>query len=441
MHRFAAAFPLSLLLPLTALGQVDSAPADSPTPATSAVISTAPLTAGERIVLRSEILGEDVSMNLYLPKGFSVSSPDHTYPVLFANGAHGEEFFTTLVGIVELLASRERMPETIVVSLNDIGAIPTVHTNGMWRAETLGGGSNPRDHLLHLEHEVIPFLEGNYRANGYRLILGVSGSSLFPIYTFTEAPHLFKGHILIAAADTIGMGYAPGETFIDAFEAALRKAPERRAKLYLATAEGDLDGKPDYVKNLEDMRRRLGSLAGMELEVDVFPETDHYGVFLEAVRAALDQSFPKAMWSARYRDLVAQPGNALENIDAYYRDLSARYGFEILPRADRWNNVNNLRFMTRHLIGLDRASEAVDVAKRRVEYRPREAGSYSGLADALEAQGDLGGAVGAQGTAVLLARTAGDPGAERAQERLDTLRTALAQEAALAQGEGANADP
>jgi hypothetical protein len=50
--------------------------------------------------------------------------------------------------------------------------------------------------------------------------------------------------------------------------------------------------------------------------------------------------------------LVAQPGDALDNIDGYYQELSRAYGFAILPRADRWNNVNSLRFLIRHLIRL-----------------------------------------------------------------------------------------
>ena len=143
------------------------------------------------------------------------------------------------------------MSEAIVVSLESLGAIPEIHTNGMWSAETLGGGSDPEPYLRHLEEEVFPYLERTYRANDYRMIVGVSGSSLFPIHTFTAAPDLFDSYVLIAAADMIGMGYAPGQTFIDAFAGSLEKTPARGVKLYLGTAEDDLEKREDYLQNID----------------------------------------------------------------------------------------------------------------------------------------------------------------------------------------------
>ena len=47
---------------------------------------------------------------------------------------------------------------------------------------------------------------------------------------------------------------------------------------------------------------------------------------------------------------MKQPGDAMTNIDNFYHNLSAKYGFEILPNADRWNNVNNLRFISGKLL-------------------------------------------------------------------------------------------
>ncbi|MCH9648119.1 MAG: esterase family protein [Deltaproteobacteria bacterium] len=348
-----------------------------------------PITIGKRIEFRSAILSDTVSMNIYLPDGFEVSSREHTYPVIFINGGHGNRFFPTLAGMVKLLSERERIPESIVVSLNDMGDIPLIYTHGMWGAKTLGGSGDPQLSVQHLEKEVIPFLEKNYRANSYRLIIGVSGSSLFPIYTFTHAPDLFRSHILVAAADMIGMGYAQDKTFLDAFEEALAEAPKRRAKLYLGVADSDIQKRLDYQTNLDELERRFGQSTALDLRVEVVPKADHYEVFIKAVQSALEQNFPHELWASRYRDLVAEPGDALENIDKYYRELSKRVGFDVLPRADRWNSVNCLRFITRHLIALDRTEEAVAVAQRRVQYQPTVAASFSGLADAYEANHQL----------------------------------------------------
>ena len=385
------------------------------------VLTSEPLQLGERLELHSAILGETVTMNVALPEDFAVSSSSRTYPVIFSNGAHGEKFFAVLAGLVKHLGERERMPESIVVSLNDMGPIPEIHSNGMWSREKLGPWGDPDAGLRHLAEEVFPLLERRYRANDYRILIGVSGSTLFPIHTFLAAPGLFRSHVLVAAADTIGMGYRAEETFIDAFESAFTADPDRRALLYLGTAESDLTKRDDYRANLAELEKRLGRFGGLDVQVDIFERTDHYTVFIESVLAAFDQNFPFEEWTARYRDIVAQPGDALENIDRYYERLSERYGFTILPRADRWNNVNSLRFMTRHLIGEGRAAEALAVARRRLEFQPTVAGTHTGLADALEANGLLADAVKAQAEALRLAREADLP-LEHLEKRLSELK-------------------
>ena len=385
------------------------------------VIEAVPSPLGSRVTLHSQILDADVTMNLYVPESFGVSSAEHTYPVIFIQGEHGEQFFHALVGMVKHLGDRERVPESIVVSLNDIGAIPDVYTNGMWPAERIPGFGAPDQDVRHLRDEVIPFLESTYRANAYRMIVGVSGSGLFPIYAFTHAPELFRSYVLIAAADMVGMGYRPGESFVDAFDERLAADSTRSVSLYLGVADADLDGRPDYRANLDAMAR-LKRHEQLDLEVEVFADEDHYAVFLPAMLAAFDQSFPYEKWSARYRDLVAQPGDALDNIDRYYQELSREYGFAILPRADRWNNVNSLRFLIRHLIRLERTGEAVRVAERRAQYRPGTLEALQGLVDAYEADGRVAAAIEAQEKAVERARTVGVGDVEDLEARLLSLK-------------------
>ena len=388
----------------------------------SEVVATSPIQIGEEISFRSKILSDEVSMFVHLPSGFEASSPDHTYPVIFLVGGHGYHFFSMVAGIAKHLGDRERIPESIVVSLNDMGDIPEIHTHGMWGREKIGGGSDPEAAIRHLKKEVFPFLEKHYRANHYRIIVGVSGSSLFPIYTFTHAPGLFDSHVLVAAADMVGMGYSEDSTFIDTFEKVMTGPANHQAKLYVGVADSDLDKRTDYVANLEKLKARLGNLERLDLEVEIVEDADHYAVLIDSMLTALAQSFPPKLWSARYRDLVAQPGDALANIDRYYRELSEKYGFRILPRADRWNSVNCLRFMIRHLIQEGRPQEALAVAKRRIEYRPQSAGSYAGLADALNALDRRDDAVKAQRKAVDLAKKVDDDWElPRQEERLKAL--------------------
>ncbi|ODB44957.1 serine hydrolase [Pseudoalteromonas sp. BMB] len=85
---------------------------------------------------------------------------------------------------------------------------------------------------------------------------------------------------------------------------------------------------------------------------------------------------------------MTKPGNALQNIDNYYDELSEGYGFAILPRSTRWNSVNRLGFISTYLIRLGRVLEAIEVAEGYTEYQPKSWQAYESLVKAFEANED-----------------------------------------------------
>src|SRR5690606_7863603 len=95
-----------------------------------------PLTFAERHTIHSNLLAQNRSFNISLPKNYHQSSAQHTYPVLLLLE---NEFFPLVSQVVQHLSSVERMPETLVVSLSDEHVTPTVYTNGsnFWPMESL----------------------------------------------------------------------------------------------------------------------------------------------------------------------------------------------------------------------------------------------------------------------------------------------------------------
>lgn len=357
-------------------------------------LSSTPLELGQRIKFRSEILNETRMMNIRLPESFYEVSEDHVYPVLLIDGTHGDQFFSTVSGMVRHLSSVSRMPETIVISFHDnMIYAPHVHSNGMWTSrEILDYGADPESFRRHLEEELFPYLKEQFRAADYRMIMGVSGSSLMTLHSFAKMPDLFDAHFLYAAADMIGMGYEAGKTFIDAFEDRMKAKPDGKGQLYVSVAEDDvLRGAHEgaYKKNMDALRDRLSpyTTENFKLKVEVIPQEGHYDSVLKGLLSALEMVFPHDQWSPKFRDLIKEPGNAMDNIDAFHQRLSETYGFPILPKAERWNSVNCLRFIGGKLLRDGRVKEAVEVFERRVAYRPRLAAAWNSLAEALKADG------------------------------------------------------
>jgi predicted alpha/beta superfamily hydrolase len=351
------------------------------------ITTSKPINYAQQITFDSKVLGKYQVMNIYLPENFEQSSDHHTYPVIFINDSHGSQFFHALTGIVKHLSEVERIPKSIVVSLNDGGHIPDIYINGMWSGmEKIDKYGQPNLYLRHLTEEFFPFLKENYRANDQRTIIGVSGSALFPLDTFVHSPKTFNAYLFLATSDMIGMGFKKGHTMIEAMAESLSQRPDRKEYLYFADADSDFDHDPAYEQNLNKLKNELSAYKNKNFNFDIetFANEDHYASFLKAMLSAFEHMYPQKLWEPKYRELIKQPGDAMANIDAFYQSLSDQYGFEILPNADRWNNVNNLRFISGKLLRDGRSEEAVTVSERWSLYRPQSLTALLTWAQALE---------------------------------------------------------
>lgn len=383
---------------------------------------TEPINLGSRFSYYSNILDETRTVNIYLPEYYDESSEDHTYPVIYLNGDHGDQFFHVTAGVVRHMSYVERMPEAIVVSFHDgISYAPTLYNNGMWgSSEIFDFETDPDLFIKHLEEEFFPMLKQNYRVADYKIIVGVSGSAFFPLHTFAKAPGLFDAHFILAAADVIGMGYEKGKTFVDAIEQSFKENPNRKDILYFGVAEQDIAWQDDYALNMKNLRNQVLPFASdsFRINIDVIEGEMHYDSYIKALLAGIELTFPHKNWSPKYRDIVKKEGNALANIDAFYAQLSDQYGFKILPKANRWNNVNCLRFIGSRFLINDRLEEALQVLQRWTQYRPQSAEAMSQLANGYKVNDQLDMAIETQKKAIELARQYDPESVEYYEEKL-----------------------
>jgi len=353
------------------------------------IIKSTPLNYGNQITFDSKILGKSQVMNIYLPDNFEQSSAHHTYPVIFINDGHGMQFFHTLTGIVKHLSKLERMPKSIVVSLNDTHA-PDIYVNkklsgwtGVDKFEKYG---QPELYIRHLTEEVFPFLKQNYRANTHRTIIGVSGSALFGLNSFVQHPKIFNNYLFMASSDVIGMGLKEGHTFIDAMAESLNKGEGTREYLYFSDADSDLQGDKRYKQNLANLKDKLSIYKNerFTFDIETIANENHYAAFPKTMLSVFEKMYPQKLWAPKYREIIKQPGDAMNNIDNFYHNLSAKYGFDIIPNADRWNSGNNLRSIAGKLLRDGRTKEAIAVAERWSLYQPKSLPALLTWAQALE---------------------------------------------------------
>ncbi len=368
-----------------------------------------PLAYIQQHIVTSKFLKQDVMVDVYLPETYDKDCTLHTYPliILLEN-----EFFYQVTGIVKHLSSVSSMPEAIVISFPkgfEKFYAPKVYTNNSdfwpksWKQMPFDG--IPDKFVDFFQEELFTFMHDHYRTADYRMIVGTSPTSTFPLHAFCKAPNLFQAHIAIAAGDILGMGYKPEETFINDIIKSIDSNPGNRAHLYVTSADDDVDYDSTIGKNLQELQRQMLAFTSknLKLKAEVFPNESHYGVVIPAFISAMETFFPKKKWDPDFRNFEKLAGNTLDNIDNYYLKLSTEYGYQVLPKAERWNSGNSLQASANRLLRQKRFKESIEVYKRLVEYRPKSAQALNTLASAFEANNNLKEAFAIQKKAIALA--------------------------------------
>jgi predicted alpha/beta superfamily hydrolase len=201
MQRIAVIVPFALFA-LVACNSCDgpSGP-DAHRIDTTASDSSAPkpFIFGEVRTLRSAILQQDRTLNVYLPDGYSPDSA-RTYPVIYVLDGSANEDFPHLAGLAQYMNMYDLLPKSIVVGIANVDrkqdfTFPT--RNDSDRAWVSNSGGSAR-FIRFLADEVQPFVNDHYKTSGKRSIVGQSLGGLLATEILFKRPELFDDYILVS---------------------------------------------------------------------------------------------------------------------------------------------------------------------------------------------------------------------------------------------------
>lgn len=165
--------------------------------------SQEPISNGLQYELNSTILKEKRIIQVQLPKNYSNEDfSKANYPVVYVLDG---DFNFALVSSIERFNTKflyRPQPEMIVVGINSTDRTrdftPTKETvrgrDGQLRFQTSGGAD---EFLKFLDQELKPFIEKEFRTNGYNSLIGHSFGGLFAMYTLMTNPELFQSYIVL----------------------------------------------------------------------------------------------------------------------------------------------------------------------------------------------------------------------------------------------------
>ncbi len=361
------------------------------------------------IQIESKVMAETRTILVRTPASYARGTG--AYPVLYMTD--GDRQIGHTAAVVDFLAREGRMPEVIIVGINNTDRTRDLTPT---KVELMRGGngqgfpvptSGGADRFLDfISTEVIPYVEKSYRTQPYRVFAGHSFGGLLAMHTFFTRPELFNGVIAVTPTLTWDERYV----YKRASEW-VKKGSDRPSTLVVSVGnEGEaLDREFDALKKL----LQKNAPKGLEFEAVRFGDEDHGSVVLPTHYAGLRKVFEP------FRFVLGPPtddpkklyGRARE----HYAKSSARVGFA-LPIPEATANVIGYR-----LLQAGHVQDAIEVFRANAETWPESANVYDSLGEAHERAGALDLALASYQRAAAIGKTNGDPNTavfERNAERL-----------------------
>ncbi|MBN1351638.1 hypothetical protein JXJ21_19645 [candidate division KSB1 bacterium] len=319
------------------------------------------IVAGKRLTIHSDILNEDREIFVSVPVRYGYSGTK--YPVLYIMDGRGSFFFAT--SVTRFLSGTNRIPEMIVVAVPNTNRERDFTPTAVINRPGTGGAGN---FLKFLHKELFPYIEKNYQTQPYRIFSGHSLCGMFAIYTLMNQPDLFNAYIAMSPYlmydQNFVYNYAVNK---------IKKTKKLQKRLFMS-----LGNEPEYFETLDNFTALLteSRLQDFEWTMERMENDTHASVPLKSLYQGLEFIFS---------DYPLPKGTPLEltDVDAHYKSLAKKYGYEI----DVPEGLIN-RFGYQLLTG-GKTDSAIKLFKLNVKKYPKSANVYDSLGEGYEAKGEL----------------------------------------------------
>jgi predicted alpha/beta superfamily hydrolase len=269
----------------------------------------------------SKILNEKRTIRIHLPKSYD---KEKSFPLILT--FDGEYMFYSLIGNTELLLATDKIPEVIVVGI-DQNYEDSTNSYIRWHdcnyssktGEPIDKGVKFKKFIT---DELIPYLTERYKAGTYRTL---SGHSLTATYSnfFLSDNSAFNSFILISP-------YVP-KTIFEKIISSL-SGNNNIVSYYMSTGEFDLRGHLKTVSILDSTINASTINKGIEYSFNNFDKETHYSL--------INRSLPYGLKTV-FRDYqiitdkeVKSEKDLLAFLKEKYKRINNKYGINLSIRKD-----------------------------------------------------------------------------------------------------------
>ncbi|MCX2452187.1 alpha/beta hydrolase-fold protein [Pedobacter sp. PLR] len=239
---------------------------------------------GKTDKIKSNILGESRTLNIYLPEGYHPDSAK-TYPVIYLLDGSANEDFIHVAGLVQFLTMTETMPATIVVGIGNIDrkrdfTFPTTNAKDKKDYPTTGQSEK---FIRFIGKELQPYIAKNYKTNGIKTLSGQSLGALLATEVLLKAPSLFNQYLIVSPSL-----WWDDESLLAKAPELLKTLPAQKIKVYVAVGKEGAVMEGDAKKLSEILKT-----TNLEVHFAFFPEGNHANVLHHALYKGFELFNPK----------------------------------------------------------------------------------------------------------------------------------------------------
>jgi hypothetical protein len=256
------------------------------TPATAETTKAgpAPIVIGESRTIMSKSLGEERTLNIYLPQSYAEG--DARYPVIWLIDGGIRQDFPHIAGLAQYGALSGLFREAIVVGVETRDrqrelTSPVADPEYLNEFPTHGGAAEFRAFIA---EEAMPLIASAYRASGEDIALGESLAGIFIVESFLKAPGLFDSAVAISPSLWWDHGALAKGAAAD-----LKRFDATERKIYLAIANegGEMDAAMRALVDAIRKAKRPGLAWTFADRKDLTHATIYHREALEALAAVL----------------------------------------------------------------------------------------------------------------------------------------------------------
>ena len=271
---------LLFLLPLSATSQ--HRPEQTPP-------SVTPFVLGEIRTLRSDILREARTLNIYLPADYNADDTTH-YPVVFLLDGSADEDFIHIAGLYQYCAFPwvARAPASIVVGIANTDrkrdfTYPTAIAADKRAFPNTGGSAA---FIRFLEEELQPHMAAAYRTTTQRTLIGQSLGGLLATEILLKKPQLFTHYLIVSPS----LWWDDGSLLKTSADAYRKAAGSTRVFLAVGKEGLGLGSKPHVMEvdaHLLEARLKEAGGTSARVHLEYLPAENHATILHTAAMMGL----------------------------------------------------------------------------------------------------------------------------------------------------------